>query len=257
MLTALLKKERVAMTAGFVSFAGFIVTAVLVLIDQTEVSGIGRWIKPAKFFISIAIFMWTIGVYLFFLRGWPRLSRVIVWGLSAVFVIEMVIITGQAARGVRSHFNLTTPFDAAMYAVMGVSIAISTLLTASLLYAYFRGPLDLTPDIAFAMRLGLAISLLGTVLGGYMSAQTGHTVGAPDGGPGLPFVNWSTAAGDLRVAHFLGLHGLQIVPLFAVGLKRMTRDTRVPTAVFVALYTAAVLAVFYQALAGTPLVKIS
>ena len=47
----------------------------------------------------------------------------------------------------------------------------------------------------------------------------GHTIGAPDGTPGLPLVNWSRTHGDLRIPHFFGLHGLQAIPLLAVGLS--------------------------------------
>jgi hypothetical protein len=63
--------------------------------------------------------------------------------------------------------------------------------------------LRITPEQAEALHTNQSIRVAG-----------GHTVGGSDGGPGIAGVGWSTEHGDLRIPHFFGLHGLQIIPLF-------------------------------------------
>ncbi|CAN5396904.1 hypothetical protein BH10ACI2_BH10ACI2_02000 [soil metagenome] len=90
-----------------------------------------------------------------------------------------------------------------------------------------------------------------------MSAQLGHTVGAPDGGPGLPLTNWSTVAGDLRIAHFLGLHSLQAVPIVGILLERFRIIGRTALTVgFAVTYFAAFVFLFAQAFSGRPFLSL-
>jgi hypothetical protein len=128
--------------------------------------------------------------------------------------------------------------------------------------------------LGWALRLGLTITIVGASFGGLMTSPTeaqlaearatrltvagAHTVGAPDGGPGLPGTGWSREHGDLRVPHFLGLHAMQFLPLLALALgsRRRTDATRVRlTLVAAASYTALFVLLLWQALRGQPLVQ--
>ena len=253
MFKELFEKQRALIIAGAISLLCFAVLAIISPFDSTEVLGINRWIKPMKFFASIAIFVWTTAVYLYFLKGYERQARRISWGMIIIFTIEMIIIVTQAARGTTSHFNNSTPLDGILFSIMGLSIVINTLLAAYLLYLYFKAEIDLPESIVWGMRLGLILFLAASFEGGYMSAQIGHTVGAADGGAGLPVVNWSTRNGDLRVAHFIGMHAFQAVPFFALTLEKYKISSATGwTFVFATVYLAIFTLVFVQALLGKP-----
>ena len=111
------------------------------------------------------------------------------------------------------------------------------------------------PDEAFAwsLRLGLLIALAGMAEGFVMAALGAHSVGVPNGGPGIPFLGWSSVGGDLRAAHFLGLHALQAMPLLGwLVSRRKDRLTLVWTAGL--SYLGLVLLLTWQALRGQSIV---
>jgi hypothetical protein len=209
------------------------------LVDPRVITGAPAWLKPAKFAVSIALYSFTLLWLLTFVRGHVRLVRLVSWATAIGFVVEMAIIAGQAARGTTSHFNTATPLDGALFSIMGGFIVLvwaMGLLAAALL---LRQRLE-EPAFAWSLRLGLLISLIGMAAAvpmtmpteaqvaaarsGGMPTSGAHTVGAPDGGPGLPVVGWSTEGGDMRVAHFVGLHGMQLLP--AVGWLVSRRAAR-------------------------------
>lgn len=212
------------------------VTGAALLVDPREILGAPAWMKPAKFAASIAIYTLTLAWVFTYLRDWPRVRGVVSWVTAVTLLIEIVIIDLQAWRGTTSHFNVGTTLDAVLFSIMGVAIIVQTIAGVAVAVALWKARL---PDraLGWAMRIGMTITIIGAVTGGLMTRPTraqlesahagnrmtvagAHTVGAPDGGPGLPGTGWSREYGDLRVPHFLGLHALQILPLLALAIAR-------------------------------------
>ena len=79
-----------------------------------------------------------------------------------------------------------------------------------------------------------------------------HTVGAADGGRGLPVTGWSRDHGDLRVAHFLGLHAIQTIPavVWLIGLGASPQLKRRAVFVVSLSYASLFAILLAQALSG-------
>lgn len=254
-----------AVLAGgvFVSLLLFAVALTGLVLDQRTITGAPAWLKPAKFGLSAALYLATLRWMIGRLPNHPRSTAVISNLAVVVLLAELVWISLQVIRGTTSHFNVSSTFDAAAYYTMGAFISVLVFTTIAVGVRALRTQ-DGDAGLAAGIRWGIGICVLGMleavliVTNNGWSDSGGHTVGAPDGGPGLPLTQWSTLHGDLRVAHFAGLHGLQVLPLLAWGLARTGLDERVRArlvAVAGTAYVGLVALLAWQALRGQALLR--
>jgi hypothetical protein len=247
-----------------------VVTAVGLLADPRVLTGAPIWLKPFKFSVSFVLYGATLAWMLSLL---PRRSRIAEWAgtvIVATSLVEMAVIIAQVARGTTSHYNETTPLNAALWQTMGASIMVLFAAHAVI------GIVALTRPVAdrvagYAVGLGLGLTLLGMLVAVPMALPSqapgvegiagAHSVGVADGGPGLPLVGWSTTGGDLRIGHFVGLHALQALPIMAILLRRFlgTRlDERTQVRLLVVAggaYGVLTMLLTWQALRGQPLLR--
>lgn len=266
--------NRPLATAGLVMLAVLPLCLAGLALDDRVVGGMPVWMKPAKFALSGALYLLTLAWMLARVSVWPRVVGFLASIVAVVLPLEIGIILVQAARGTTSHFNRTTPLDGMLFALMGLGITVVWLASLGLCAALFRQPFA-DRVRGWSLRLGLAISLAGMALGGLMLSPTAaqmervratgempvvgaHTVGAPDGGPGLPVTGWSRTHGDQRVAHFLAMHAMQVLPLLGAWVarrgRRGERGRVAAVAVGGASYAALVALVLGEALQGRSVV---
>lgn len=260
-LVELYRRNRVLAVLGLAHLAAFAVLLLVAPFDARTILGLNPWVKPLKFLASIAAYVWTLAWLTRYVSGYRRSVRLISWTTAVVFVVEMACIITQSARGTTSHFNIRSEFDGAVFSVMGFLIGVNTVLVFFTLLLFLKPTERPAPAYLWGVRLGLLLFFAGSLEGVAIIMNGAHTVGAPDGGAGLPFVNWSTRAGDLRVAHFLAFHALQLLPLAGFLLSRYKTHwpARRQTACVLALatlYAACVSLVFWQAMRGRPLLSL-
>jgi hypothetical protein len=230
------------------------------LIETRTFNGINVWIKPLKFMSSAAIFLFTLALFMPFLDKADRERksvRFMVWTVSIILLLEILYITYRASLAEASHFNRTTTRDIVYYALMGVGILTATVMSGWFGWLMLRAKDKIAnTDLRFAIAMGLIFGcVLGSITGQYMSSQNNHWVGgiATDAG-GSFFFGWSRTGGDLRAAHFLGLHAMQGIPLAGwLATRYAPTRTRGIVIVTTVLWTAVTLAVLVQAMMGRSL----
>jgi hypothetical protein len=235
---------------GLAHFVLFVLMIIIAQFDHRQLMGINLWTKPIKFAISIAIYCLTWPLFLQYLP-FELLKRRFANFTVFAMTFEMLAIASQAARGQLSHYNTSGVYNAILFSAMGIVIVSQTLFALYIGIRFLKvQAAQISPALLWAIRLGIIMAGFFALEGGIMASRLAHTVGAADGGPGLPFFNWSRIAGDLRIAHFMGLHALQIVPLFVIITQ--VKNAR-PAIIFSLAYFVGVSLLLTNAMLGRPL----
>jgi hypothetical protein len=235
---------------GLICLVFSIIFLALTKLTNTQVYNVSAWYKPFKFAFSTFIFAWSIAWYCYYLTGFN--IKMFNWAVIILLGFEIVYIAIQAGKGQLSHFNISTPVYSILYSLMAIAATLITIYTAYVGYLFFINDFPNLPSYyLWSIRLGILIFVVFSFEGFVMGSKLTHTIGGPDGGEGIPLLNWSKKFGDPRIAHFIGMHALQVLPFLAFYILKNTKATIAVSILYL------LLAVFtlIQALKGKSLFK--
>jgi hypothetical protein len=258
----------------YFSFVCLFLSVVGLFFDERILQYVPIWLKPFKFSISSIIFVGSILIFLKYIPDSKILrisSKIISYGL----MIELIIIFFQAYRGRMSHFNNQTWEDMILFQIMAVVIVLVWIGFGMFTYKLMKLNLKSNDLLLTGIQLGAVITFLSMPFAFAMpspnkeqielikknKSQVGliigsHTIQEKDPSKVYPITGWAKTGGDLRIAHFMGLHALQILPLLAMFFRML------PLAFFKSKRILLVIGIFYfsivvftliQALMGIPL----
>ncbi|MFZ6719832.1 hypothetical protein [Undibacterium sp. Ji49W] len=124
-------------------------------------------------------------------------------------LFEVAYISLQGSLGEASHYNTSDLLHAVMSGLMGI---VAVALTASQAWlAWVIWSQNAQPTLS-VMQSGIVVGLIMTFV---LSTLSGFLLGSHQAPPGkgLPIVGWHLR-GDIRPAHFLGVHAQQFIPVF-------------------------------------------
>lgn len=222
----------------------------LTRLTSTKVYNVSAWYKPFKFAFSTFLYAWAMAWYCYYLEAFN--ITLFNWSTILLLGFEIVYIAIQAGRGQLSHFNMSTPFYSVLYQLMALAATLVTLYTGYVGILFFTGDFPALPDYyLWSIRAGIIIFVIFSFEGFVMGSRLTHTIGGPDGGAGIPLLNWSTKFGDPRIAHFIGMHALQVLPFLVFYFFKNT----FATLALAVLYGLLAVFTLVQALQGKPLFK--
>ncbi|MGC9666589.1 hypothetical protein ACNTMW_08525 [Planosporangium sp. 12N6] len=246
--TAGRRVERVCYAiAGALILSGFAHLAVYA-VDGGPWEGPVSWRKAVTFGLSFGI---TLVSVCWVARFVPLGSRTRTWLLGALAVAsvaEVALVTLQCWRGVPSHFNDETPFDAAVMRTLAVGGLVLFVTLGWLTVAAARPAPGTPASMRLAVRVGLGTLMASLMVGGVMIAGGVTSVAAGDRQGAYLHGGW------LKPAHAVLLHAVTVLPVLAWLASYTTwseaRRVRLVTAGAVSYLTAATAVIIGTVVSG-------
>lgn len=228
-----------------------IIFIILTKYTNTQIYNVNAWYKPFKFAFSTFLFAWAMAWYCYYLSNFN--IQLFNWSVIILLGFEIFYIAFQASKGQLSHYNISTPVYAALYSMMALAASVVTLYTAYVGLLFFTNSFPELPNYyVLAIRLGIIIFVIFSFEGFAMGSRLNHSVGAFNDNSNWFIFGWSKTVGDLRVAHFIGMHALQVIPILSYYFLKNTKLTVGLSLVYGLL----ALVTLIQALQGRPLVRV-
>lgn len=209
---------------GLVCFIASALFWALTKTSNIHVCGVNAWFKPLKFAISTFLFVWAMAWYCHYLVNF----QVVFYNWTVILLLgfEIVYIAWMAGNGDISHYNQRTPIYSFLFSLMAIAATVVTLYTGYIGIIFFVQPFPNLPDYyVWAIRLSLFIFVVFAFEGFVMGAKLSHSVGLVNDNSDMYVVGWSKKVGDLRIAHFIGMHALQVLPILSYYLLKNTKFT--------------------------------
>jgi hypothetical protein len=235
---------------GIICLLSAMVFLAMTRLSNVQVFGVNAWYKPFKFAFSTFLFTWAMAWYCHYLPDFN--VKLFNWSIIILLGFEIAYIAFQAGRGQLSHYNISTPVYSFLYTMMAIAASLVTFYTAYVGVLFFKTDFPNLPDYyLWSIRLALVLFVVFSFEGFAMGGRLNHSVGALNDNSNWFILGWSRTVGDLRVAHFIGMHALQVLPIISFYILK---NTKLTIGISI-LYGLLALATLIQALQGKPLIR--
>jgi hypothetical protein len=207
--------ERIAYVIGAVLFVSGLVHAGVLLVSGRSWVGPVSLRKAATFGLSFGLTLATVSWVTSFVAIRARTRNVLLGVFSAACVVETVLVTMQAWRGVPSHFNFETSFDTTVSMMLAAGGGVIIVTVLGFTGAALSGARGLSASMRLAVRFGFFVLLVALATGAVMIAR--GVVEARGGDAQLAY----TTAGALKPLHAVAMHAILVLP----GLAWLLRFT--------------------------------
>lgn len=224
--------ERAAYVIGILLILSGLVHVAVLLATGGSWSGPLSLRKPATFGLSFGLTLINLTVIASLMSLSHRMRTALIGVFAAACVVETFLVSMQAWRGVPSHFNMETRFDAAVAVTLAIGGFTLVVVVVALAVSAIRHPPRLPAAFRSAIQAGL-LALVGAQIAGAIMIATGVRL-VVGGNPALAYAT----GGWLKPVHGLLMHGILVLPMLGwlVSNLRWTEraQTRAMTAAIVA-----------------------
>jgi len=199
--------------------AGYVVGALLLVSGLIHlgilVIGGGSWEGPLSlrkattFGLSFGLTLITIVWVASLLRLGDRSGAALLGAFTVACALETALVSLQAWRGVPSHYNIETTFDALVARTLAAGGVALIAIIAALTFAAFRSDAVVPISVRIAVRIGFVMLFASLAVGALMIAKGMLLVLAGD-----PQAAYSTG-GTLKPTHAVTMHAILVLPVLA------------------------------------------